>query len=83
MRPGRPGLIFNEPLLWEMGARGRMGLSLPRRDVPEHPLDPALAGRRPRFSGPERAGDGAPLHPPEPVELRGGHQACTPWAPAP
>ncbi|MCJ8501215.1 aminomethyl-transferring glycine dehydrogenase subunit GcvPB [Desulfatitalea alkaliphila] len=38
-----------EPLLWEMGARGRLAFSLPERDVPEHPLDPALAGEGPDF----------------------------------
>ena len=34
---GAGGLIFNEPLLWEKGAVGRSGCSLPKRDV-----DPAV-----------------------------------------
>ena len=46
---GADGLIFNEPLLWEMGARGRCAFSMPRRDVPAHPLDPAQAGDGPDF----------------------------------
>ncbi len=31
--PGTTGLILNEPLLWEIGQKGRSGFSLPRRDV--------------------------------------------------
>ncbi|GAB6904649.1 aminomethyl-transferring glycine dehydrogenase subunit GcvPB [Desulfosarcina cetonica] len=46
---GTTGLIFNEPLLWEKGSPGRMGVSLPRRDVDEAPLDPALVGDGPDF----------------------------------
>ena len=45
--PGRTGLLFDEPLLWEQGRPGRRGFSLPRRDVPEAPLDPELAGEPP------------------------------------
>jgi glycine dehydrogenase subunit 2 len=47
--PGASGLIFNEPLLWEKGRAGRRGMSLPRRDVPETPLDESLAGAAPDF----------------------------------
>jgi glycine dehydrogenase subunit 2 len=46
---GTTGLIFNEPLLWEKGARGRCGFSLPRRDVAAAPLDASLQGERPEF----------------------------------
>jgi glycine dehydrogenase subunit 2 len=46
---GADGLIFNEPLLWEMGMRGRRAFSMPPRDVPEHPLDPHLEGDGPDF----------------------------------
>ncbi|MBA4366191.1 MAG: glycine dehydrogenase (aminomethyl-transferring) [Desulfobacterium sp.] len=33
------GLIFNEPLLWEIGKKGRIGFSMPEHDVPDAPLD--------------------------------------------
>ncbi|BBO83676.1 putative glycine dehydrogenase (decarboxylating) subunit 2 [Desulfosarcina ovata subsp. sediminis] len=46
---GTTGLIFNEPLLWEKGSPGRTGISLPRRDVDEAPLDKALTGDGPDF----------------------------------
>jgi glycine dehydrogenase subunit 2 len=46
---GTTGLIFNEPLLWEKGSPGRTGLSLPRRDVGEAPLDERLVGDGPDF----------------------------------
>ncbi len=46
---GTTGLIFNEPLLWEKGSPGRTGISLPRRDVAESPLDPHLLGDGPDF----------------------------------
>ena len=36
--PGTTGLIFNEPLLWEKGKKGRTGFSLPRRDVASYPV---------------------------------------------
>ncbi|MFH2063629.1 MAG: aminomethyl-transferring glycine dehydrogenase subunit GcvPB [Pseudomonadota bacterium] len=29
------GLIFHEPLLWEIGKKGRIGFSMPENDVPE------------------------------------------------
>ncbi|MGD9198106.1 MAG: aminomethyl-transferring glycine dehydrogenase subunit GcvPB, partial [Desulfobacterales bacterium] len=46
---GTTGLIFNEPLLWEKGKKGRSGFSLPRRDVDGHPVDKKLAGPGPDF----------------------------------
>jgi glycine dehydrogenase subunit 2 len=46
---GTTGLIFNEPLLWEKGAIGRNGFSLPRRDVPASELDDELKGSGPDF----------------------------------
>jgi glycine dehydrogenase subunit 2 len=44
---GTSGLIFNEPLLWEIGAQGRMGFSMPAQDVPSAPVDERLAGDGP------------------------------------
>lgn len=32
------GLIFNEPLLWEKGKKGRCAMSIPESDVPQAPL---------------------------------------------
>ena len=49
--PGDSGLVFNEPLLWERGKRGRSGMSLPRRDVDSSPLDEGLTGEGPDFPG--------------------------------
>ncbi|MCG6895456.1 MAG: aminomethyl-transferring glycine dehydrogenase subunit GcvPB [Desulfobacteraceae bacterium] len=46
---GTNGLIFNEPLLWEKGAPGRTGFSMPRRDVEPAALDETLAGDGPDF----------------------------------
>ncbi len=46
---GTTGLIFNEPLLWEKGAAGRTGFSMPGRDVAPAPLDKALTGDGPDF----------------------------------
>ena len=46
---GTTGLIFNEPLLWEKGSPGRTGISLPKRDVDEAPLDKQLVGDGPDF----------------------------------
>lgn len=46
---GTTGLILNEPLLWEKGKKGRIGFSLPRRDVPETSPDPSLIGEGPDF----------------------------------
>lgn len=47
--PGTTGLIFNEPLLWEKGKKGRKGMSIPACDVPEAELDGALVGEGPDF----------------------------------
>ena len=46
---GTTGLIFNEPLLWDKGATGRSGFSLPRRDVDAADLDDDLNGDGPDF----------------------------------
>jgi glycine dehydrogenase subunit 2 len=46
---GTTGLIFNEPLLWEKGQKGRTAFSLPRRDVEQHPVDENLKGSGPDF----------------------------------
>jgi len=39
---GTTGLALNEPLLWEKGREGRVGFSMPRRDVEPSPLDRSL-----------------------------------------
>ena len=51
MKPidGTSGLIFNEPLLWEMGAKGRTAFSMPPEDVPSAPVDDKLCGDGPGF----------------------------------
>lgn len=41
---GTGGLILNEPLLWEKGKKGRIGMSIPESDVPAAALDAALLG---------------------------------------
>ena len=46
---GTTGLVLNEPLLWEIGKKGRMGFSLPRRDVDPAPMDSSLTGDGPDF----------------------------------
>ena len=46
---GTTGLVLNEPLLWEKGCKGRMGISIPVSDVETSTLDPALAGEGPDF----------------------------------
>ena len=46
---GTTGLIFNEPLLWEKGAKGRSGFSLPPRDVDPAPIAKELKGQGPDF----------------------------------
>jgi glycine dehydrogenase subunit 2 len=46
---GTTGLIFNEPLLWEKGQKGRTAFSLPRRDVNPHAVDESLKGSGPDF----------------------------------
>ncbi len=47
--PGTSGLIMEEPLLWERGAAGRCGMSIPESDVPAASLDPGVAGEGPDF----------------------------------
>ena len=47
--PGASGLVFNEPLLWEKGRKGRIAMSIPRRDVEPVPVPPELAGDGPDF----------------------------------
>ncbi|SVB53042.1 uncharacterized protein METZ01_LOCUS205896, partial [marine metagenome] len=39
---GKKGLVFNEPLLFEMGSPGREAYSLPKCDVPEVELEAIL-----------------------------------------
>ncbi len=46
---GTTGLILDEPLLWEKGAKGRTGFSLPRQEVGASPLDDELVGDGPDF----------------------------------
>lgn len=46
---GTTGLIFNEPLLWEKGATGRTGFSMPKRDVDPAPVDDRIKGDGPDF----------------------------------
>jgi glycine dehydrogenase subunit 2 len=43
------GLILNEPLLWEKGKKGRVGISLPASDVPAAKMDTELRGVGPDF----------------------------------
>ena len=47
--PGTTGLIFNEPLLWEKGKKGRLGFSAPRRDVASADLAQEFIGDGPDF----------------------------------
>ena len=44
---GTRGLILNESLLWEKGKKGRVGVSLPRRDVAAAPLDRTITSEAP------------------------------------
>jgi glycine dehydrogenase subunit 2 len=46
---GTTGLVLNEPLLWEKGAKGRMGFSLPEADVEAFPIEKNLVGTGPDF----------------------------------
>ncbi len=46
---GAPGLVLNEPLLWEKDKKGRMGISIPRHDVDRAEIDQNLAGEGPDF----------------------------------
>ncbi len=45
----RDGLAFNEPLLWERSRKGRVGLSLPRRDVETAEIGDDLVGDATNF----------------------------------
>jgi len=47
--PGTTGLIFNEPLLWEKGKKGRQGFSAPPRDVASSDLAEEFRGDGPDF----------------------------------
>lgn len=47
--PGTTGLILEEPLLWEKGRKGRIGISLPESDVASAELDQSLLGEGPDF----------------------------------
>ncbi|MDR3264469.1 MAG: aminomethyl-transferring glycine dehydrogenase subunit GcvPB [Synergistaceae bacterium] len=47
--PGTKGLAFKEELLWEKGRKGRVGMSLPERDVPRIELDAGLVGDKPEL----------------------------------
>ena len=47
--PGTTGLIFNEPLLWEKGKKGRLGFSAPPRDVASSDLAREFIGDGPDF----------------------------------
>lgn len=42
--PGESGLILSEPLLWEKGKKGRLGMSVPESDVPKASLPADLCG---------------------------------------
>lgn len=44
---GARGLVLNEPLLWEKGKKGRVGFSIPRRDVEESPVPKDLTAGAP------------------------------------
>jgi len=46
---GTTGLILNEPLLWEMGKKGRSGFSFPVSDVETQNLPGEAADRAPDF----------------------------------
>ena len=46
---GTTGLVLNEPLLWEKGRNGRLGFSLPNRDVPRFTLNESIRGDGPDF----------------------------------
>ncbi len=46
---GITGLVLNEPLLWEKGREGRIGFSMPKRDIEPSPLHEALTRNGPDF----------------------------------
>ncbi|MDD5476547.1 MAG: aminotransferase class V-fold PLP-dependent enzyme, partial [Syntrophales bacterium] len=43
------GIVFNEPLLWEKGRKGRMGMSVPASDVNPAVAEDELCGGGPDF----------------------------------
>ncbi|MBT4267992.1 MAG: aminomethyl-transferring glycine dehydrogenase subunit GcvPB, partial [Deltaproteobacteria bacterium] len=43
------GIVQDELLLWEKSKPGKMGFSMPRRDVESFDLDEALTGDGPDF----------------------------------
>jgi len=43
------GIVQDEPLLWEKSKRGKIGFSIPRRDVDSFDLDEDLIGEGPDF----------------------------------
>ncbi len=45
-KAGASGLIFNEPLLWEKGKKGRMAMSIPAHDVGKAKLPEELLGEK-------------------------------------
>ena len=47
--PGTTGLIFNEPLLWEKGKKGRLGFSAPPRDVASSEMAAEFISEGPDF----------------------------------
>ncbi len=49
MIQGAAGLVLNEMLLWEKGKAGRMGISIPKRDVEKADMDQSLLGEGPDF----------------------------------
>ncbi|RMG21343.1 MAG: glycine dehydrogenase subunit 2 [Deltaproteobacteria bacterium] len=56
--PGTSGLLLEEPLLFERGAHGRSGASLPPPRVPE--VDPATEIPSPYLRGPAQEDEGLP-----------------------
>jgi glycine dehydrogenase subunit 2 len=46
---GATGLVLNEPLLWEKGKTGRMGISIPKHDVEKAEINQDLVGEGPDF----------------------------------
>jgi glycine dehydrogenase subunit 2 len=46
---GTTGLIFKEPLLWEIGATGRTAFSVPEHEVPAQAVDESLIHMGPDF----------------------------------
>lgn len=48
-KAGTIGLVFNEPLLWEKGSKGRIAYSMPDCDVEPARIDPEVLGEGPDF----------------------------------